>query len=200
LNDQIHLIVRLAEDGSAYATSPQLPGLLYGRSSVSELHRDLDGVLAFHLGRPGPFDVVEHGERHYELASGELVVRVAADEHQVERAVVAGRVAAVAQIPVQAKSLVTVVTNRAGEAVYVCTVPSDTVGWLAAQLDPRGDALVAALTIADDFLFTLPLAVDDGTRPAWRPSEASADTRLAEIMQQAPVVTPLRVEDLQRAG
>jgi hypothetical protein len=200
LNDQIHLIVRLSEDGSAYATSPQLPGLLYGRSSIRELHRDLDGVLAFHLDRSGPFAVVEHQEEHYELADGELVVRVAVDEYQAERAAVARRVATVARMPVQAKTLVTAVTNRAGEAVYVCAVPSDTMGWLAAQLDPRGDALVAALTIADDFLFTIPLAVDDGTRPAWRPSEASADTRLVEIMQQAPVVTPLRVEDLQHAG
>jgi hypothetical protein len=200
LEDQIQLIVRLSDDGSAYATSPQLPGLLYGRSSLSELRRDLDGVLAFHLDRPGPFDVVEHRERQYEFGGGELVVRMAADNHQAERAAVARRIVAIAQVPRQAESLVTVATNRVGESVYVCALPSDTVGWLAAQMDPRGDGLVAALTIADDFLLTLPLAVNDGTRPAWRPSEASGDTRLSEIMQQAPVVTPLRAEDLLRTG
>lgn len=200
MTDQIRLIVRLSEDGSAYATSPQLPGLLYGRRSINELHRDLDGVLAFHLERSGPFDVSEHHERHYDLAGGELVVRVAVDEYHTERAAVARRVAVIAGMPSQARSLVTAAANRAGEAVYVCALPSDTMGWLAAQLDPRGDALVAALTIADDFLFTLPLAVDDGTRPAWRPYGASADTRLAEIMRQTPVVTPLQARDLQRAG
>jgi hypothetical protein len=42
-------------------------------------------------------------------------------------------------------------TNKVGETVYVCAVPSDTLGWLAAQLDRPGDALVAALTIADYF-------------------------------------------------
>jgi hypothetical protein len=36
----------------------------------------------------------------------------------------------------------------------MCAVPSDTLAWLAAQLDGPGDAVIAALTIADQFLLT----------------------------------------------
>ena len=39
---------------------------------------------------------------------------------------------------------------------------SDTLGWLAAQLDGPGDAVIAALTIADQFLLTLPVAKEEG--------------------------------------
>jgi hypothetical protein len=38
--------------------------------------------------------------------------------------------------------------------------------WLAAQLGPNGDALNAAVTIADQMLLALPFANDDGTARA----------------------------------
>ncbi len=53
MSEQIHLIIRLSGDGSVYATSPQAPGLVYGRSSLAELRSDLEDVLSFHFGRPG---------------------------------------------------------------------------------------------------------------------------------------------------
>jgi hypothetical protein len=69
----IHLIVRIDDgDGGLYATSPQAPGLLIGRSTLDTLRADLDDVLAFHFNRPGPFEVVEHHERHYDISGGEL--------------------------------------------------------------------------------------------------------------------------------
>jgi hypothetical protein len=178
-----------------------VPGLLYGRSSLEELHSDLEDVLSFHFDRPGPFNVIEHHERHYEIAGRrELVIRLAVDEHRDQRVAVNERIRRVIAVPEQAESLVSAVTNSVGEAVYVCAVPSDTFGWLVAQLDPRGDALVAALTIADDFLFTLPLAVDDGTRPAWHPSSSAPENRLSEIMQRSPIVTPSQMVRLERAS
>jgi hypothetical protein len=197
VTEQIHLIVRLSDDGAAYATSPQAPGLLYGRSSLKELHHDLEDVLSFHFERPGPFAVVEHHERHQYLAGGELVTRLAMDEQQAERVAVYERIGRVIGVPGQAESLLSAVTNPVGEAVYVCAVPSDTFGWLVAQLDPRGDAFVAALTIADELLLALPFAVEDGTRPAWRPSSYAPETRLSEIMQRSPIVTPPQMARLE---
>jgi len=73
MSEQIHLIIRLSDDGSVYATSPQAPGLVYGRPSLEELRSELQDVLSFHFGRPGPFDVIEHHERHYDIAGRELV-------------------------------------------------------------------------------------------------------------------------------
>ena len=197
MSEQIHLIIRIAGDGSAYATSPQAPGLAYGRPSLEELRSDLEDVLSFHFGRPGPFDVIEHHERHYEIAGRELVTRLAMDEHRDQRQAVYERIGQVLSVPEQAESLVSAVTNKAGETVYVCAVPSDTLGWLAAQLDGPGDALVAALTIADHFLLTLPIAADDGTHPAWSQRSSSPETRLSEIVQKIPVVTPPQTAPLE---
>lgn len=156
IGEPIQLMVRLSGDESVYAMSPQAPGLAYGRSSLQELRSDLQDVLAFHFDRPGPFDVVEHHERHYEIAGRELVIRIAQDEHRDQRQAVDDRIGRALNVPGQAEALVSTVTNKVGEAIYVCAVPSDTLGWLSAQLDGPGDALVAALTTADQFLLTLP--------------------------------------------
>jgi hypothetical protein len=198
VDEDLHLIIRLSDDGKAYATSPQAPGLVYGRPSLKELRYDLDEVLAFHFERPVPFNVVEHIERHYDLADGELVLRVAIDAHTKEREEVAHRLVQIASLPGQAQAL-TASANPIGEAVYVCAIPSDTLGWLAAQLQPSvpGDVVNAALTIADGFLFTIPLASDDGTHPTWIVSSASAATSLSEIMQKTPMVTPQTLVSLQ---
>jgi hypothetical protein len=189
MNDQVHVIVRFSPDGSVYATSPQAPGLLYGRSSIEELRVGLDNVLSFHFDQNDTFDVIEHHEHSYEVAGRELVIRVAFDSFYAERASVSDRILQVTSEPEQASSVVSAVTNSVGEAVYVCAVPSDTFGWLRGQLGQHGDAFVAALTIADNFLFALPLAVDDEPRPAWRPASFEAGTRLSEIMQRTPIVT-----------
>jgi len=175
-------MVRFTDDGGVYATSPQVPGLQYGRPSLAELRADLDEALAVHVEQAGPLSVVEHHEYRHEIADHELVVRLAVDEHYGERVAVGERLGRIMAVPQQAKSLVPAVTNSAGETVYVCSVPSDTFGWLVTQLDPRGDALVAALTSAADSLVTLPLAVGDVTRPAWHPSSFAPQDRLSEIM------------------
>jgi hypothetical protein len=189
----IHLIVRVSQDGKAYATSPQAPGLAYGRQSLEELHEDLADVLSFHFDEPGPFQVIEHHERHHEIDGRELVTRVALDEHQADRMTVYRRIGHVMATPDQAESLLSAVPNSVGEAVYVCAVPSDTVGWLTAQLDPRGDAFAAALNIADSMLLALPFAVSDDGRPGWQPSAYPPETPLSEIMQRSPIVTPSQV-------
>lgn len=199
MSEQIHLIIRLSGDGSVYATSPQAHGLVYGRPSLEELRSDLEDVLSFHFERPGPFDVIEHHERHYDIAGRELVTRLAMDEHRDQRQAVYERIGQVLNVPGQAESLVLAVTNKVGETVYVCAVPSDTLGWLAAQLDRPGDALVAALTIADHFLLTLPIAEDDGTDPAWSLASSPPEARLSEIMQKIPVVTPPQRASLEVA-
>lgn len=197
MSESIHLIIRLSSDGSVYATSPQAPGLVYGRPSLKALRSDLQDVLVFHFDRPGPFDVTEHHERHYEVAGRELVTRIALDEHRDQRQAVYDRIGRAMDVPGQAEALVSTVTNKVGEAVYVCTVPSDTLGWLAAQLDGPGDALIAALTTADQFLLTLPIAADEGIHPAWSIGSYTSETPLAEIVRKIPIVTPPQTAHLE---
>lgn len=191
MSEQIHLIIRLSDDGSAHATSPQAPGLVYGRPSLKALRAGLEDVLSFHFERPGPFDVTEHHERHHDIADGELVIRVAMDERTKERQEVYQRIMSVLTVPGQAESLASGVTNLVGEVVYVCAIPTDTLGWLADQLSCPGDALFAAVMIADNHLLTLPFAEDDGTHPTWRhlPSPLPG-TQLAEVIQMSPVLAP----------
>jgi hypothetical protein len=164
---------------------------------LKELHGDLNDVLSFHFESSGPFKVIEHRERHHEIDGRELVARIALDKHEAARLAVYDRIGRAIGVPEQVKSLLSAVTNTVGETVYVCAVPSDTIGWLIAQLDPRGDALTAALTIADEMLLGLPFALDDGTRPAWQTLSDGPETQLSEIMQRSPIVTPSQMTGLQ---
>jgi hypothetical protein len=197
VDEELHLIIRHSPDGKVYATSPQAPGLVYGHSSLKELRYDLDDVLSFHFDRPGPFTVVEHHERHYDVADGELVIRMALDAHEDEREEVAARVKGAADLPEQAHALVSIATNVVGEAVYVCAVPTDTLGWLTAQLQSSEDTFNAALAFADRHLLTIPVAVGDDAPSAWKVSPSASKTTLSEVIQQSPVVTPQRSVSLE---
>ncbi len=195
----IHLIIRITGDG-VYATSPQAPGLAYGRPTLAELRADLDDVLSFHFDRPGPFLVLEHHERHYEIPDGELVIRIALDEHRDERQEVHTRIGRVLAIPEQAQYLLAGPPNAVGEVVYTCAVPADTISWLVDQLDPRGDALVAAVAIADQFVLTLPLSHGNH-----HPEMAGVSigehghipgTTVGQVVRATPVVAPLAAHNV----
>ncbi|MFD9717418.1 hypothetical protein [Streptomyces sp. NPDC059076] len=193
-DELIHLIIRKTEDG-LYATSPQLPGFMYARGDMAELRADLREALSFHTGKPGPFRTIEHHERHYEVAGGELVTRLAKDSFAADRQIVYERLGKVIRDPGQARSLAHGRTNTAGEVVYVCALPSDTLGWLMAQLSDPEDAFYAAVTIADPMLLTLPFAHGrryaglEGTYTAGSRGY-KAETRISEIIQATRIVTP----------
>lgn len=195
-DDVVHLMVRMTPTG-LYVTSPQAPGLAYGCADLAELRATVDDVLAFHFDRPGPFPVVEHHERHYVVAGRELVTRLAVDEHREARQEVYSRLGRALAVPEQARSLVDGTTNMVGETVYVCAVPSDTMEWLAAQLDPRGDALTVAVAIADPFVFTVPFASGDGIARIGSvgldSEELTPDSTVGDIVRQTPIVQPRRV-------
>jgi predicted RNase H-like HicB family nuclease len=193
-DEPIHLIVRDTGEGF-YATSPQAPGLAYGRATVAELRADLSDVLGFHFNRPGPFRVLEHLERQDTVEGRELVTRVANDQYRDQRQEVAARLARALTVPAQARSLLEGPANRVGEVVYLCAVPSDTIGWLAGQLDPRGDAAVVAVAIAEPFVFAVPVASGDGTAQVAGVSIAARGyapgTTLGELVRDTPIVQPV---------
>jgi hypothetical protein len=190
VNEELHLIIRMSEDGTVYATSPQAPGLMIGRSSLKLLRYDLADVLSFHFDDTGPFNVVEHLERHFVLGDGELVIRVAQDADVKDREAAARRILEAASVPEQARSLVST-ANDVDESVYVCAVPSDTLGWLRAQIQ-SGETVNVAVPIAEGFLFTMPVAADvANTLSGWGEwTSASPETRLSDVMQKTRVVTP----------
>jgi hypothetical protein len=106
-------------------------------------------------------------------------------------------------VPAQALSLLEGPANRVGEVVYLCAVPSDTIGWLVGQLDPRGDAAVVAVAIAEPFVFTVPVTSGDGTAQVAGVSIAergyATGTTLGELVRDTPIVQPVTAPDPGRA-
>jgi hypothetical protein len=193
-DEVIHLLIRDTGEGF-YATSPQAPGLAYGRATRADLRADLDDVLTFHFDRPGPFHVIEHHERQYEFDGRELVTRIALDEHRDDRQEVYSRLGRALAVPDQLRSLLEGPVNGLGEIIYVCALTTDTIGWLAAQLDPRGDAVTVALAIADPFVFTVPIASGDGAVAmagvSIRDRGYTLETTLGELLRDTPIVQPV---------
>ena len=193
--DTLHVIIRDTRDGF-FATSPQGAGLAYGRPTLEELHADLDDVLRFHFEEAGPFTVVEHHERHYDIADRELVTRIAIDEQRDERQDVYTRIGHALTIPDQARSLVEGPTNGIGEVVFVCAVPSDTVGWLAGQTDRPGDAVVVAVAVGDELVLTMPFNYsEEYAHRAQIPVGhvgLDAETTIGDIMKRTPIVQPVQ--------
>ncbi|GAA2445249.1 hypothetical protein [Streptomyces glaucus] len=200
----IHLIVRKTDSG-LYVTSPQAPGFMFGRETLKAVRADLQDALSFHFDEPGPFRVLEHHERHYEIADGELVTRIANDKFLDERQFVYERLGEVLRDESQAISLAHGVANSVGESVYVCALPQDTVGWLVDQLDERGDAFSAAILVADQMLLTLPFAYGENRERiegsfTLASSRYDRKTPLSEIIQATNVVTPIPRLPVSRGG
>jgi hypothetical protein len=185
-DDVLHVIVRAEEDGSFYVRSPQVPGLAYGADSLDAAHGGLEHVLAFALDRPGPFRLVEHHERRFEAAGREVVLRVAVDEHEAQRRATYARLAPAVSTPEQADVVLAAPADVVGETLFICSVPSDPVSWIAAQLD-SGGAAILAVAVADELLLTYRVHVDDGG-PEQPRSEGAT---VADIVRARPIVQPV---------
>ncbi|MEV0400002.1 hypothetical protein [Actinoallomurus sp. NPDC050550] len=192
MTEIVHLFVRPDETGGGfYVTSPQAPGLVYGEPSLEAVRQGIQDVLAFHFDRPGPFRIVEHHERRYDLAGGELVTRMAYDEHIADRQIVYERIGAALGVPGQAQNLVSAPTNKVGEVVYVCAVATDTLGWLGDQLDPRSsDAFMVAASVSDALLFAVAFARGEGYAEEGELILAEPDMTVADVIRKTAIVGP----------
>ena len=160
--ESVHMVVRKSATGQdVYATSPQAPGLLYGCPTLDELRSQYQDVLKFHLKEPGPFVIQEHRECHYGISGGELVIRMALDDHAPARRPTFDTLnqAAVTD-QAQTQGLVSAAANAVGEVVYICGLLHDTLGWVLDQLPPRGDIANVAVPVAGLLLVTVPFAYD----------------------------------------
>jgi hypothetical protein len=163
VHDVIDIVV-VEEDEGFGAFSPQLPGFAYGRQTLTEFKNELAGAVRF---AGGANQVRLHMEKHAWVEGGrEVVVRWAEDEHRDERLEVAQRIYAALTVSERGERLLDSATDRAGAVVFVCAVVGDTLGRFADQLDEAGDALVIAVAVADQLVWTSQLG-STGAHPDW---------------------------------
>jgi hypothetical protein len=163
VHDVIDIVVVEEDDGYG-AFSPQLPGFAYGRPTLTEFKNELAGAVRF---AGGAKQVRLHMEKHtWDEDGREVVVRWAEDEHRDERLEVAKRVYAALTVSEQRERLLDSATDRAGAVVFVCAVSGDTLGRFADQLDEAGDALVIAVAVADQLIWTSQMG-STGAHPDW---------------------------------
>ena len=181
MHDVIDIVV-VQEDEGYGAFSPQLPGFAYGRPTLTEFKKELDGAVRF---AGGAKHVRMHMESHtWDDDGREIVVRWAEDEHRGERLAVAQRIHAAMTVPEQREDLLNKPTDRSGALVFVCAVAGDALRQFADLLDDAGDVLAIAVSVADDFIWTSQLSAT-GSHPDWVSLEsmgASLETTVGEWM------------------
>ncbi len=145
-----------AEEGKHGWTvrSPSIPGLVGGRETLEQLVEDLPDLLVFAGFDPAALVPRTHFERSLAVPDEDVVVRVAWDDHQLERVGTANRLKAAFDVPEQREGLLSVPRTVTGEVLYICVVPSDTVEWITDQLGPSGDAAAVATSIAEGLIWT----------------------------------------------
>jgi hypothetical protein len=194
----IHLIVRASGDGGVSARSPQCPGLSVGRPSAAELRADLNDILSFYFNATGPFDVAGHEENAWDIDGIEVVVRCAADGQYRERTSVAERVLAALRDFRQRADLLSYPPDRVGEHLFLAVVATDTIGWIASQLDDTGEPAVIAAAVGEGLIWTTVVSYGDPTGEQMpEPSETvaelpdGADTTVGDMMRSAPLLRPV---------
>lgn len=147
--ESTHLIMR-QEDGYAIY-SPQLPELMAVYSTTKAVKKDLNEALEWAGWQRGS-RLVQHNEivRH----DGDILVRWAQDEHAAARIEVAERLSRALAVPEQLQDMLSAPRGRAGSALFICCVSTDTLGWVMDQLDPRGEVAAAVTCVAEDLIYS----------------------------------------------
>jgi len=153
-----HLIMR-QEDGYA-VYSPQLPELMAVYASTAAAGKDLAEALEW-AGWDRAGRLVQHNE--VVRQGGDIILRWAQDEHAERRIEVAERLSRAMTVPEQLAEMLAAPRGRAGSALFICCVATDTLGWVTDQLDSRGEVAAAVTCVAEDLIYTAYFAagVDD---------------------------------------
>ena len=132
--DRTHIFVTDEGDYGFSLVSPQLPGFAFGRPTRAELLSDYQEAL-HREGVRG--DVIGHWQIRGNAADGqEYIIRWATDSTGETRQEVGNRVLRVLTDSSSVKQIAGHhQPDRLGVLNFVCCLASDTIGWLAEQLD-----------------------------------------------------------------
>lgn len=149
--ESTHVVVVDELPDSIGLFSPQLPGFAFGRSTQAEFTADYQQALK----RAGVRGFVEGHRQHFgTMTSGqEFAVRWSTASFTDERRALAQQVIAALE-KTDENLLREAEVGPDGVATFVCTVPSDTLGWLVDQMEPGGDVFNICVR-ADDHDSTL---------------------------------------------
>lgn len=191
--DPVHLIVTNEGDHGFSASSPQLPGFFYARPTLTEFNRDLPKVLA-DIDAPRPAAIYEQ-RRGVSPEGREYLIRIAVDESRGQRLDVAWRLDSMLGTEQRLDAL-SADADVTGEVVFVCCLPDDRLGSIAAQMSEPQDALVVVANVADQGVWTQQLSLDP-ERAQHPDSESLADLGLTmestiSEMMHADAVSGLR--------
>jgi hypothetical protein len=178
------------EDWAFY--SPQLPGLVGGRSSLLQLRADLPEILRF-ADAPLRTQIRVHLEEVHDSAGVSYVIRQSQDMHRAERSATAHRLRAALTMIEQREQLLASPQTRTGEILFIAAVPSDTLHDISMQFHPSGDAAVVVCNVADELLWSFHLTnakdLDVEARPLGDLG-LSGETTSAEVMRRRPAGSP----------
>lgn len=141
--EALHLLVHEEAGGSVWMTSPNLPGLLYGRESAEDFWDDLEEVLRDVDAPVGPrlvYRFLPVGE----VDGNEVVVAVPQDARKGERLALVELFLGTLNDDEQVLDFVSEDTFRlpTGEIMVFAAMPEDTLGTVNGALFPSEAALV----------------------------------------------------------
>ncbi|HMS74138.1 hypothetical protein [Gordonia sp. (in: high G+C Gram-positive bacteria)] len=201
----LHLVY--TDYGPDYAMSlrsPQIPGLVGGRRTATELLRDTDAILGFAGATRRMHDPGVHVHEQHAMTDpngNEYLIRWAvfrddSDSREATASRVAGSVADgyPEDIRLRQPQLIT------GERLLIAVEPSDTVEWIADQFGPGGCAVLCHAE--GDMVWSIPLA--DGALVGGNTLDRLGLSRGSTFTQMKDAVLSAEVADLhdieQRAG
>jgi hypothetical protein len=189
--ETVEVIVR-HDQGTWAAWSPQCPGLAIVQPTQSDLVDVLPGVLAEYVAAAGdavPGVDVPGVRLHVEFEVQGVVVRVCQDEQLWERQHVGERLATAIGGDRRAE-FADAPANPLGDVVFVCALPTDTLGWALRQMEIPADTLNIVTPVADNLIWISPFRREDYDADITDVGLPLAES-IAEVMQLD--AAPIRV-------
>lgn len=182
--------------------SPQIPGLVGGRTTPEAALADLDEILELAGVTASSYDrVIKHEQRPFVSPAGnEYLVRMTVEDEDEVRDTSAGRmVAAIEQGLEDAdEHLERHPALATGERLFIAVIGSDTMGWCMDQLDGDYGAVIE-WNRDDDACWGLPLMPEDNQLNSAYSLEDLGLTRESTVAECFDRVTAREINDMSHS-
>ncbi|WP_068162726.1 hypothetical protein [Rhodococcus phenolicus] len=174
-------------------TSPQVPELIGGRNSISELLADTPDILRF--AGVADYPHTWRHEQHFirDDAGDEFFIRFLADDDTREGA--ANRMHSELQAGADSDLIERGPVMSTGERLLIAVTGSDTIGWCEDQLEPDTGAMLG-YHAGDDLMYHMPILNGRFVgRRSWQIEELGL-TRASTVAQLVDALLAGQADDL----